>query len=239
VKVVIAILLLLGGAAVGAVAVMLGLVPGFRVRSPIERLPDSTVAAADTQPAPAGGAADSVPLPTLADSAGTPGVALVITAADSADGEMVYRGAGRCLSCHGATGEGVAQLGPSLRDERWITGDGSPEGIARAVRDGVSPPKEFPIAMPAYARQLPEEAIARVAAYVFALSHAGAVQRDSLAPRPDSARVPTPGAPPGAVPRPTVPAPGGPPAAAPAAPRPTVPRPTVPRPTVPRPGTPR
>ena len=195
-KVVIAILLLLGGAAVGAVAVMLGLVPGFRVRSPIERLPDSTVAAADTQPSPAGAAADSVPLPTLADSAGTPGVALVITAADSADGEMVYRGAGRCLSCHGATGEGVAGLGPNLRDDQWLLGDGSVQAIARTVRDGVSPPRNFPGAMPAYAGQLPDESIARVAAYVFAISHAGAVQRDSLAPRPDSARVPQPTVPP-------------------------------------------
>jgi mono/diheme cytochrome c family protein len=190
-KVVIAILLLLGGAAVGAVAVMFGLVPGFRVRSPIERLPDSTVAA-DTQPSPAGAAADSVPLPTLADSAGTPGVALVITAADSADGEMVYRGAGRCLSCHGATGEGVAGLGPNLRDDQWLLGDGSVQAIARTVRDGVSPPRNFPGAMPAYAGQLPDESIARVAAYVFAISHAGAVQRDSLAAPADTTRVPDP-----------------------------------------------
>jgi mono/diheme cytochrome c family protein len=193
IKVVIAILLLLGGAAVGAVAVMLGLVPGFRVRAPFERLPDSTVAAVpDTQPAPAGAAADSVPLPPLADSAGTAGGAVVITAADSADGELVYRGAGRCLSCHGATGEGVAGLGPNLRDDQWLLGDGSVQAIARTVRDGVSPPRNFPGAMPAYAGQLPDEPIARVAAYVFAISHAGAVQHDSLAAPADTTRVPDP-----------------------------------------------
>jgi mono/diheme cytochrome c family protein len=143
---------------------------------------------------------------TPLDSAGALAAAGIVTPADSAAGEVVYRGAGKCLSCHGAAGEGVAQLGPNLRDQQWIVGDGSLATIARAVREGIAPPKEFPIAMPAYASSLPDDAINRVAAYVYALSHVGGVQHDSLAPRPDSARVPAPNAPP-PVPRPTVPAP--------------------------------
>jgi len=200
-----AIVLLVVGVLAGVGAVIFGLIPGFKVGPvAVGQLGDSTAAADSAardsaMTAPPIALPDSVPTapaPIPAESVAALAAAGIVTPADSAAGEVVYRGAGRCLSCHGATGEGVAQLGPSLRDERWITGDGSPEGIARAVRDGISPPKEFSIAMPAYARQLPEEAITRVAAYVYALSHAGAVQRDSLAPRPDSARVPQPTVPP-------------------------------------------
>ncbi len=217
-----ALALVVVGVLVGAVAVIFGLVPGFRVRSPIERLPTDSVAADSVPAVPSTAAVQDttahpvLPLPT--DSTGASAAPGLVTPADSAAGEVVYRGAGRCLSCHGTTGEGVAGLGPSLRDDRWIVGDGSPAAIARAVRDGVSPPKEFPIAMPAYAGQLPEEAIGRVAAYVYAISHVGAVPRDSLATPADSARVPRPTVPAPPTLRPTVPAP------APSVPRPTVPR---------------
>jgi mono/diheme cytochrome c family protein len=219
--VVVGALALVGlGVVVGVVAVIFGVIPGIGIRRiGAARAADSVAVDSALAPGAAPAATDTATQSVTAvpvDSGGVAAAPGLVSPADSAAGETVYRGAGRCLSCHGTTGEGVAQLGPSLRDERWIVGDGSPAAIARAVRDGVSPPREFPIAMPAYAGQLPEEAIARVAAYVYALSHQGGVQRDSLAPRPDSARVPTPDVPPGAAPRPTVP-------------RPTVPAPGAPR----------
>jgi cytochrome c oxidase cbb3-type subunit 3 len=106
---------------------------------------------------------------------------------DSAGGEAVYRGAGRCLSCHGAAGEGVQNLGPSLRDAEWLQGDGSRTAIEHVVAAGVSPPRVFPIAMPAYADQLSPEQIRLVAAYVFTLSHPGSVVPDSLGLPADTA----------------------------------------------------
>ena len=199
-----AIVLLVVGVLAGVGAVIFGLIPGFKVGPvAVGQLVDSTAASdsarLDSAAAPTIAMPDSVPTaaaPIPAESLAALAAAGIVTPADSAAGEVVYRGAGRCLSCHGATGEGVAQLGPSLRDERWIVGDGSVDAIARVVREGSLPPKEFPIAMPAYGRQLSEEAIGRVAAYVFALSHPGSVQRDSAAtpalPPVDSARPPRP-----------------------------------------------
>jgi mono/diheme cytochrome c family protein len=185
------------GVVVGIVLVVFGVIPGFGIRRASGGLAaDSTaadsMAAIATPPATIDTAALTVPLAPMPGDSAALAAGGAVTAADSAAGEAIFRGEGRCLSCHGATGEGVAQLGPNLRDARWITGDGSRAAIERTVREGSLPPKEFPIAMPAYDRQLPAEGIARVAAYVFAISHPGAVRADSVAIAPDSTPVPRP-----------------------------------------------
>ena len=196
--VVIGALALVGfGVIVGVVLVVFGVVPGFGIRR-ASGGPGADTTAADSLTAIGAQPADTAALTVRVDPLPVDSAAVAaggfVTVADSAAGEAVFRGEGRCMSCHGTTGEGVAQLGPNLRDARWITGDGSLAAIERTVREGSLPPKEFPIAMPAYDRQLPAEAIARVAAYVFAISHPGAVRADSLPAAPDTAP-----------PRPTVP----------------------------------
>lgn len=103
-----------------------------------------------------------------------------ITIADSAAGDALYRGAGRCVGCHGAVGEGAAALGPNLRDAEWTSGDGSVAGIERVIANGVSAGGAYRIAMPAYASQLAMADIGRVAAYVYTLSHPGSVATDTL-----------------------------------------------------------
>ena len=140
--------------------------------------------AGDLEPIPADSAEP-------ADPAATPsGGATTVFVSDSAAGDAVYRGRGQCLSCHGARGEGVANLGPALGDPQWLHGDGSRAAIEHVVAVGVSPPRVFPIAMPAYADQLTADQIRQVAAYVFALSHPGVVVPDTLPTRPDSIPVP-------------------------------------------------
>jgi mono/diheme cytochrome c family protein len=130
---------------------------------------------------------------TAEDSAATEDAAALPTGggttvfvSDSAAGDALYRGSGQCLSCHGTQGEGVPNLGPELRDARWLDGDGSRTAIEHVVAVGVSPPRVFPIAMPAYGEQLTPEQIRAVAAYVFSLSHPGAVVPDTLPTRSDS-----------------------------------------------------
>ncbi len=52
-------------------------------------------------------------------------------------GKDIYAGAGLCYTCHGAMGEGVANLGANLADEEWLHSDGSFEGIVQTVMNGV------------------------------------------------------------------------------------------------------
>jgi hypothetical protein len=76
---------------------------------------------------------------------------------------------------------------PRLTDGQWLDGDGSRAAIEHVIAAGVSPPRVFPVAMPAYADQLSPEQIRLVAAYVFAISHPGSVVPDSLAAPADTA----------------------------------------------------
>lgn len=77
---------------------------------------------------------------------------------------------GVCATCHGPDGRGT-QLGPSLRDQEWISISGSYEDIQAVVRNGVPEPKEFPIPMPrGGAAAFDESQVQAVAAYVYALS---------------------------------------------------------------------
>jgi cytochrome c oxidase cbb3-type subunit III len=70
-----------------------------------------------------------------------------------------------CAACHGASGKGNPDLGaPDLTDAYWLYG-GSPEAIARTVRDGRHG------IMPAHRALLGETRARLVASYVWSLSH--------------------------------------------------------------------
>lgn len=144
------------------------------------RMPlDTTISAPDT-------AAPSV-LPesdTSASPAPTP--VTIVFRSDSAAGDLLYHGKGRCFTCHGDHGTGTAGLGPDLTDSTWLDIDGSLPSIALSIAQGVAAPRQFSVAMPSYASVLSPVEIGRVAAYVFTLSHPGWTTADSTAH--DSAR---------------------------------------------------
>ncbi len=73
----------------------------------------------------------------------------------------------------------MANLGPDLRDDTWLHGNGSFASILGAITDGVAVPKASPIGMPAFVGRLSDLERYRVAAYVFSLSHPGSVVVDT------------------------------------------------------------
>jgi mono/diheme cytochrome c family protein len=205
----------LGAGGLAAVA-WLGLVPGVQWRERPAPIPSGdptgaspgadprTPAVAADEPSAADAPADSALTPP-ADPTPIDDEAISVAADDALAGEAAYRGAGRCASCHGTEGEGVAGLGPSLRDERWLHG-GSRAAIRQVVAEGAAPPLGgYSVAMPAYAGQYGAAQLAQLAAYVWTLSHPEAVRADSAPPRPTVPTVPP--APEAPVRRPTVPAP--------------------------------
>ncbi|HUF28618.1 MAG TPA: c-type cytochrome [Gemmatimonadaceae bacterium] len=101
--------------------------------------------------------------------------------ADSAAGFLLYHRKAGCLACHGAEGEGLAHLGPSLRDGEWLHIDGSLRSIERIIREGVARPRQAAVVMPALDSRLTEAEVFRVAAYVYTLSHPGAAVADTAA----------------------------------------------------------
>jgi mono/diheme cytochrome c family protein len=115
---------------------------------------------------------------SAAASADVPSVSLVLIA-DSAAGDSIFNRRGTCFTCHGERGVGMANLGPNLRDNTWLHGDGSFASILRVVTEGVAVPKASPIGMPAFSGRLSPVERYRVAAYVFSLSHPGAVVVDT------------------------------------------------------------
>jgi mono/diheme cytochrome c family protein len=184
VRVAVALLIAAAAAMTGA-AMYFGFVP-----RPWERFATASDSAlADTTPlakpdtaaanAPAPAADSALPAaPVAAASTGQ------VTAADSAIGDVVYHGAGRCVGCHGNVGEGASGLGPSLRDSVWRAADGSRASIERVIAGGAPAAGEFRIAMPSYVGQLSADDLAHLATYVYTLSHAGATIGDTLATRP-------------------------------------------------------
>lgn len=140
-----------------------------------------TVAAAVTVAA-CGGGSDQ---PGAGDAAGsgdapaTPAMTVSfdpasITDADLALGDSIFHGligATSCQSCHGAKGVNGAAA-PSLADANWLHSDGSFEGIANTIKNGVMQPKEFSGVMPPYGgAPLDPQKHRAVAAYVYRLSH--------------------------------------------------------------------
>ena len=140
---------------------------------------------------------------------------VVVLAADSVSGDELFRRKGKCLSCHGLAGKGLAGLGPNLQDSVWLHGDGSFAFIRRTIMEGIARPKESNLGMPAFGRPVgadasvlsttlePEE-IYRITAYVYTLSHPGSALADTTTAAPDTSAVPPGTAPP--TPPPTTPA---------------------------------
>lgn len=175
-----AVLVALAGGGAFAAA-WLGLVPGVQLRQ-IAAPKDSLARAssAETPPAPdAQALADSATAESTLASADPGDDALPVPAADSAAGDALFRGVGRCAGCHGAAGEGVDGLGPNLRDEVWLHG-GSRREIQTVVAKGAPTARGgFTVMMPAYGGQLDATQLAQLTAYVWTLSRPGAVLPDS------------------------------------------------------------
>jgi mono/diheme cytochrome c family protein len=130
----------------------------------------------DTMPADSAAAADS-----SADSSGVdsaiaelpPAEPSIIAVADSAAGDQLFHGKGRCFTCHGERGQGTPRLGAALNDSEWLAGNGSLASIREVIARGVATPKASSVAMPAYSGMLSEREIALIAAYVYVHAHPG------------------------------------------------------------------
>jgi glucose/arabinose dehydrogenase/mono/diheme cytochrome c family protein len=89
-------------------------------------------------------------------------------------GDHIYHGqvgGAACTGCHGDRGQG-SPLGPGLTGKKWLWSDGSLEGIAKTITDGVSQPKQYRNPMPPMGgAQLTPEQVKAVAAYIWAISH--------------------------------------------------------------------
>ena len=95
-----------------------------------------------------------------------------VTAAMVEEGEGIYNGAGICMSCHGATGEGIPNLGANLTDDEWLHTDGSYESLVENIMTGVtSQESSSGVPMPAKGgAAITDDQVNAVAAYVWTLS---------------------------------------------------------------------
>jgi mono/diheme cytochrome c family protein len=79
-------------------------------------------------------------------------------------------GGAACTGCHGADVAGTP-LGPNLADNQWLWSDGSVDGIASTITQGVMQPKQYRAPMPPLGgAQLSPEQVKALAAYVWGLS---------------------------------------------------------------------
>ena len=95
-----------------------------------------------------------------------------VTAAMVEEGEGIYNGAGICMSCHGATGEGIPNLGADLTDDEWLHTDGSYESLVEDIMTGVTWQEcSSGVPMPAKGgAAITDDQVKAVAAYVWTLS---------------------------------------------------------------------
>jgi mono/diheme cytochrome c family protein len=95
-----------------------------------------------------------------------------VTAAMVEEGKGIYGGAGICMSCHGATGEGIPSLGADLTDDEWLHVDGSYESIVSNIMKGVTAQESSSgVPMPAKGgTAITDDQVKAVAAYVWTLS---------------------------------------------------------------------
>ena len=95
-----------------------------------------------------------------------------VTPAMVEEGEGIYNGAGICMSCHGATGEGIPSLGANLTDDEWLHVDGSYESIVENILEGVTAQESSSgVPMPAKGgTAITDDQVNAVAAYVWTLS---------------------------------------------------------------------
>lgn len=87
-------------------------------------------------------------------------------------GKAIYGGAGICSSCHGPAGAGIPSLGADLTDAEWLHSDGSYDGVAKTVMDGVTAQASSSgVPMPAKGgTNISDDDVKAVAAYVWTLS---------------------------------------------------------------------
>lgn len=90
-------------------------------------------------------------------------------------GSNLYNG-GTCIFCHAIAGKGSGTRGPDLSDVEWLHSQGDLDGILQTILAGVPQqsikavkPRPFPM-NPKGGLNVPDEQIANVAAYVWALS---------------------------------------------------------------------
>jgi mono/diheme cytochrome c family protein len=95
-----------------------------------------------------------------------------VTAAMVEEGKGIYGGAGICMSCHGANGEGIPNLGANLTDDEWLHIDGSYESIVQNILEGVTAQQSSSgVPMPAKGgTAITDDQVNAVAAYVWTLS---------------------------------------------------------------------
>lgn len=129
---------------------------------PAESASAGEVAAAPAKP-PEAGAASHGP------SAVPPGA----TAAMVALGNRLYHGptGAICTSCHGDNAKG-SPLGPDLTGKKWLWSNGSYQGIAKTITNGVTQPKQYRGPMPPKGgASLTHDQVLALAAYIWSLSH--------------------------------------------------------------------
>ena len=95
-----------------------------------------------------------------------------VTPAMVEEGKGIYSGAGICMSCHGAAGEGIPNLGANLTDDEWLHIDGSYESIIQNILEGVTAQQSSSgVPMPAKGgTAITDDQVKAVAAYVWTLS---------------------------------------------------------------------
>jgi glucose/arabinose dehydrogenase/mono/diheme cytochrome c family protein len=149
---------------------------------------NAQTAACPSNTAPAGpiAAARAVPPEGTHPDAGSDSGTLTpppgATPAMVALGDRIYHGqvgGATCTGCHGADASG-SPLGPDLTSGKWQWSDGSYQGIASTIAQGVAQPKRYRAPMPPMGgAQLSSEELFAVSAYVWALNH-----RTKTAPKP-------------------------------------------------------
>ncbi|MFO1519829.1 MAG: cbb3-type cytochrome c oxidase N-terminal domain-containing protein [bacterium] len=92
-------------------------------------------------------------------------------------GQEVFQA--RCVSCHGAKGEGV--IGPNLTDNYWIHGKGTMPDVVKVISEGVNDK-----GMPAWGAVLKEDELYAVASYVKSLK--GSAPPNPKAPQGDEVK---------------------------------------------------
>ena len=127
------------------------------------------------------GAADAplaaAPLPPVIEQteAALPPPPAGFTTAQIAFGRQIYLGEeknGTCAGCHGGDARGTS-VGPSLVSGEWVHGDGSIDGIANSIREGVAKPRDFTnsVMPPNGGAELSADDARSIAAYLYALNH--------------------------------------------------------------------
>ena len=98
------------------------------------------------------------------------------TADQVALGNRIFHGEasdGTCSGCHGSDGGG-STVGPALNSGHWLWGDGSLSALTATIENGVAHPKQYQGVMPPLGgAPLSPRDVAAVAAYVWAIGHAG------------------------------------------------------------------